>query len=138
MNRTDKAVAESYLREVSQRLDCERTLKRAFLAELRRQIASLSDGGVALSPTLLAETFGSPDAIALSYRTREDFRELLEQTRGQARRFRVAALSAIAVLLLALGFMFYLFQEARSGYDVVGPIQDFDATVQTKYIKWQK
>ena len=99
-----KKIIRSYLSKVSEKLVCPKSLKAAFLSDLRERIQLFQSPDRELTLEVLCEEFGSPEEIAAGFFNREDYEELLNKAKIRVVRWKI--ICALVVVLLLVLFIF--------------------------------
>ena len=94
----NKKIIALYLRELRAALVCPNSIKKAFLIEIRRQIAELESQNPVLSMEDLHREIGSPDEIARSFENRED----LDRLKAKAKKYTLIKIICGVCLAIAL------------------------------------
>ncbi len=97
----NKTIVRKYLKEIRNRLVCQKSLQTVFLRELKERIQLFQSSDQEITEEILYEEFGSPDDIAAGFFNREDYKELLQKARKRAILWKIACV-VITILLLAL------------------------------------
>ena len=94
----NKKIIALYLRQLRAALICPNSIKKAFLIEIRRQIAELESQNPVLSMEDLHREIGSPDEIARSFENRED----LDRLKAKAKKYTLIKIICGVCLAIAL------------------------------------
>ena len=94
----NKKIIALYLRQLRAALVCPNSIKKAFLIEIRRQIAELESQNPVLSMEDLHREIGSPDEIARSFENRED----LDRLKAKAKKYTLIKIICGVCLAIAL------------------------------------
>lgn len=97
MKQNNKIIA-LYIRQLRAALVCPNSIKKAFLIEIRRQIAELESQNPVLSMEDLHREIGSPDEIARSFENRED----LDRLKAKAKKYTLIKIICGVCLAIAL------------------------------------
>ena len=103
-----KKIVKSYLKEIKSALICSAGMKQAVLSTVRQRIADLFPDPSTLSMEELCREIGTPKEIALGLESRSD----IEQLKKKAKRYRIAKIAYMVLLLIALliiAFFLFLF-----------------------------
>lgn len=100
MKRNDEIVVQTYLRDLSAALICSRSVKKAFLSDIKYRIAELKSVNAILTAEELYREFGSPSEIANGFEKREDIKIL--KSRIKRRNMFCLIMSSLAVLILVV------------------------------------
>jgi len=73
-----------YLKEVSAKLSCPRSVKSVFIRELKSDILASTEGKEDISLKELYDKFGTPDEISSGFFDRKDYDVLLKKARKRA------------------------------------------------------
>ena len=73
-----------YLKEVSSKLNCPRSVKSVFIRELKCNILAFTEDKEAISLKELYDEFGTPDEISSSFFDRKDYDALLKKAKKRA------------------------------------------------------
>lgn len=106
--RTYKKIVKSYLKEVKSALFCSPSMKQAFLSTVRQRIEELFPDFSTLSVEELYKEIGTPEEIACSLENHSD----IEQLKKKAKRYKVAKIAYMVLLLVAvliIAFFVFLF-----------------------------
>lgn len=100
MKRNDEIVAQTYLRELSAALICSRSVKRAFLSDIKYRIAELKSVNASITAEELYQEIGSPSEIAAGFEKREDIKILKAKIRRRS--IFCLIMSSVALLILVI------------------------------------
>lgn len=115
-------IINSYLKEVSAKLNCQKSLKAVFIKELKSDIENYADSvGLSMKDDLYRE-FGTPEEIANSLFDRHDYDVLLKKAKRKALAWKLIA----GVLLMLLSAAVYVIAEMWS-------LVHFEVTVTNVY-----
>ena len=98
---------KSYLKDVSSKLTCPRSVRSVFISELKNEIEDLIKEKRDLTYEMLCERYGSPDEIANGFYDRSDYSRLLQKAKKKAKRWKILCIIAVILLALAIGYLVY-------------------------------
>lgn len=116
-----KKIIRSYLSKVSEKLVCPKSLKAAFLSDLRERIQLFQSPDRELTLEVLCEEFGSPEEIAAGFFNREDYEELLNKAKIRVVRWKVVCALVTVVLLVLFVFTVLAIHNSAGIYTVTNP-----------------
>ena len=98
-----------YLKDVSSKLTCPRSVRSVFISELKNEIEDLIKEKRDLTYEMLCERYGSPDEIANGFYDRSDYSKLLQKAKKRAKRWKILCIIAAILLVLAIGLIIYAY-----------------------------
>ena len=98
-----------YLKDVSSKLTCPRSVRSVFISELKNEIEDLIKEKRDLTYEMLCERYGSPDEIANGFYDRSDYSRLLQKAKKKAKRWKILCIIAAILLVLAIGLIIYAY-----------------------------
>ncbi|MGM9666215.1 MAG: DUF6120 family protein [Eubacteriales bacterium] len=96
-----------YLKEIKDKLLCPNNVKRAFLKEIRQNIADAEIDIVSIED--LYREIGSPEEIARSFESRDD----IEKIKARAKKFHIIVAICAVISLLIISVLVYIIKEAK-------------------------
>ncbi len=96
--KNNKTIIKLYLQEIEKELICSNSIKKAFIHEIKLQIAFLEERTPDLTLEDLYREIGSPAEIAKGLETREDIENLKKKARRYTHARILWAISALLVL----------------------------------------
>lgn len=97
-SKNNKQVVQAYAKELRQVLLCSSDMKRAFISEIKVQIADLEEQHGDLTLDLLYREIGTPDEISKGFESREDIAEI----KKKAKRYKIAKILCWICAFLAV------------------------------------
>lgn len=95
-----------YLKEIKDKLLCPNNVKKAFLKEIRQNIADAEIDIVSIED--LYREIGSPEEIARSFESRDD----IEKIKARAKRFHIIVAICAVIALFIISALVYIVKEA--------------------------
>ncbi len=94
----NKKIISLYLKQLNASLICSTNMKKAFICEIKHQIAELENQVQVFTMEDLHREIGSPDEIARSFESRDDIEKLKEK----AKKYKKAKIICWVSLILAI------------------------------------
>ena len=107
-----KTIIRNYLKNVSEKLVCPKSLKTAFLSDLKERIQLFQSTDRELTLEALSEEFGSPEEIAAGFFNREDYEELLQKAKILVIRWKIVCALVTVILLVLFVFTVLLIHDS--------------------------
>lgn len=82
---SNKKVVNSYIKQLKSAVICSSSMKKAFISEIKHQIAELENENKNLSLGILHREIGYPDEIARGFESRDDIIMLKEKAKKYTR-----------------------------------------------------
>ena len=107
-NKNSKKLENLYVKQLKKTLLCSASMKKAFIKEIKDQIAELKDQIQDLSMEDLQREIGKPDEIARGFESRDNIEDLKKRAKKYSKAktislvFLVLTIFAIAILIIIL------------------------------------
>lgn len=105
-NKNSKKLENLYVKQLKKTLLCSASMKKAFIKEIKDQIAELKDQIQDLSMEDLQREIGKPDEIARGFESRDNIEDLKKRAKKYSKAktislvFLVLTIFAIAILII--------------------------------------
>ncbi len=119
--KSENAVIRQYLGEVRSCLNCPRSVKAAFLKDLKEDAVLFAAQQPIVTREILCGRFGTPREIANGFLDREETALLLQKAKKRALRWRIVGILASIMLLLAFVYLLHIIYET-TGYITVSDV----------------
>lgn len=119
--KNEKRVIDQYLREVSVNLNCPKSVKSVFMAELRENILSFHSQHQEISKDKLYAEFGIPEEISDGFFNRSDYKLFLDKAKKKIIHWKAASLLAIVLSVLTIALLILIVQDMSSTIYVSTP-----------------
>lgn len=107
-NKNSKKLENLYVKQLKKTLLCSASMKKAFIKEIKDQIAELKDQIQDLSMEDLQREIGKPDEIARGFESRDNIEDLKKRAKKYSKAktislvFLVLTIFAIAILIIII------------------------------------
>ena len=106
-NRNNKKIIDSYLKQLKTSLLCSTSMKKAFISEVKQQIAELENQIQVLAMEDLHREIGSPCEIAKGFESREDIEKFKEKAKKYTRTKVICWITLVlAIVAIAVAVIF--------------------------------
>lgn len=97
----NKKISSLYLKQLNASLICSTNMKKAFICEIKHQIAELENQVQVFTMEDLHREIGSPDEIARSFESRDDIEKLKEKAK-KYKKAKIVCWIALGLTILAI------------------------------------
>ena len=108
----NKELIRRYLKSVSKKLNCKRSVKSAFIRELKDSVTSFTEDKQAVTTDELYAEFGTPEEISEGFMDRKDYAALLEKAKKTSLRWRLIWIGVAVVALVIILFLVYVIRDS--------------------------
>lgn len=112
MNKENSEVMRQYLKELSEKLNCPKSVKSVFISELTGDIEEFAEDRGEITIADLYKEFGSPQDISDGFYDREDYKDLLEKAKKKLFKWRVCSAVAFVFTVILIALLIYMLKES--------------------------